>query len=80
MKIYWHGDSKNIVGERVRIARKKAKLTQADLIAKLQVAGLNFERSSLSRIESGERIVTDYEVVILAKTLNVTLKWLLEGN
>ena len=34
------------------------------------------ERDSISRIEIGTRFVTDYELKILAKTLDVSMEWL----
>lgn len=36
------------------------------------------ERDSVSRIEIGTRFVTDYELVILAKVLGVSMEWLTE--
>jgi transcriptional regulator with XRE-family HTH domain len=72
-------EGKNIVGPRVRQARKAAKplITQLDLIARLQVEGLNIDQSGLSKIESGHRPVTDKELVALAKSLKVSVNWLL---
>jgi len=69
----------NIIGERVRIARKKAKppITQVDLAARLQMLGLlQMDQAAVSRIESGFHEVTDVEVVKIAKALGVTVGWL----
>lgn len=77
MKIYDFEGKKNICGERVKLARKRAKLTQMDLAAKLQIAGVIMERDSISRIEIGTRFVADYEIVVLSKILNVSPAWLL---
>lgn len=77
MKIYDYDGKKNICGVRVHIARRKLKLTQNDLAAKLQINGINIERDSVSRIEIGTRFVADYELRELAKILNVSLNWLL---
>jgi transcriptional regulator with XRE-family HTH domain len=70
---------RNIIGERVRLAREKAKplITQADLAARLQVEGLRLERVTISKIETGYREVTDVEAVAIAKALGVTVGWLL---
>lgn len=51
-----------------------------DLAARLQVEGITMERDSVSRIEIGTRFVTDYELVVLARVLNVSLEWLTEQN
>ena len=77
MKIYDYNGKKNICGDRVHEARCKKRLTQSDLAARLQVAGINLERDSVSRIEIGTRFVADYELRALAKVLDVTSEWLL---
>jgi len=41
---------------------------------------IKLDRISISRIESGDRFVSDYEVVALAKALEVSLDWLLLGE
>ena len=77
MKIYdWNG-KKNICGNRVHEARQRLRMTQSDLAAQLQVAGIIMERDSVSRIEIGTRFVADYELLILAKCLKVSPAWLL---
>jgi len=82
MKIYWHNGSKNIIGTRVKEARQKSNppLTQQDLSARLSVNGYNIDRVSISKIEAGDRFVADYEVVAIAKTLNISVEWLLTGS
>jgi transcriptional regulator with XRE-family HTH domain len=68
----------NIVGARVREARKAAKpqITQLDLVARLQSQGLSIDQSGLSKIENGQRAVTDIQVAALAKALKVPIAWL----
>jgi transcriptional regulator with XRE-family HTH domain len=70
---------RNIIGERVRIARERVKpiITQADLAARLQVEGLHLERVTISKIETGYREVTDVEVRAIAKALGISVSWLL---
>ena len=76
MKIYYYKGRKNLCGDRVREARARLNITQADLAARLQVAGVIMERDSVSRIEIGTRFVTDYELVVLSNVLGVSLEWL----
>ena len=73
-------EKRNIVGERVRQARKATRppITQTDLVARLQVLGMQIDQSGLSKIESGRRPVMDFEVIALARALNVSVAWLLE--
>ena len=78
MKIYNYKGKLNICGQRVREARKDLKLSQKELAAKLQVENILLEQKAISRIERGERVVTDYELLHLARILKVDPKWLLE--
>lgn len=66
MKIYDYNGRKNLCGNRVKEARARLNITQADLAARLQVAGVTMERDSVSRIEIGTRFVTDYELSVLS--------------
>ena len=77
MKIYDYNGKKNICGNRIHEARCKLRLTQSDLAAQLQIAGIIIERDSISRIEIGTRFVADYELRELAKILKVSVNWLL---
>ena len=80
--IIWLVEKRNIVGARVRQARKIAKppITQVDLVARLQLLGVIIDQSGLSKIENGQRPVSDIEVVALAEALKVSVAWLLEGT
>ncbi len=70
---------KNICGE--RIARKRnaqmPALTQEQLTAKVQSLGLDIDRAAIAKIETKQRRVYDYEVVIFAKALNISISELL---
>ena len=80
MKINTPTHSKNIIGKRLKSFRKENKITQEDLSARLQTRGLTLDRTAISKIERGERLVPDYEVVIIADALNVSISWLLLGK
>lgn len=77
VKIYDYQGKKNVSGARIREARLKRRLTQADFAAQLQIAGITIERDSVSRIEIGTRFVADFELKVIAKVLNVSVDWLL---
>lgn len=76
MKIYDFGGAKNISGDRIHQARTTMRLSQADLAARMQVNGVIIEREAISKIETGNRFVTDYELLIFAKVLGVSMEWL----
>ena len=77
MKIYDFNGKKNISGERVREARIKMHLSQKALAVRLRLEGVELERDCISIIEIGTRFVADYEIKMIAKTLNVSVLWLL---
>lgn len=68
---------RNIVGARVTEARKRLGLKQVDLLAKLQVAGVEISIPALSLLEGQKRPVSDRELNALADILNVSADWLL---
>lgn len=77
MRLYKHDDKCNICGTVVRKLRERESLTQERLAAKLQCEGLNLTQMAVSRIETGERVVADFELVIIARTFNVHITELL---
>ena len=73
---------KNIVGVRLREARKAARpsLTQLDLVARLQSMGVSIEQSAISKIEAGQRPVYDYELPAFAEALKMPLTYFFESD
>jgi transcriptional regulator with XRE-family HTH domain len=67
----------NIVGRRVREARLAKGLTQDQLASALQLGGRNISRTGVAKIEMELRSVTDIELKLLAKTLKVSVGWLM---
>ena len=76
MKIYDYGGQKNISGDRIHQARTEKRISQADLSARMQVKGVLIEREAISKIETGDRFVTDYELMVFSDVLGVTMDWL----
>ena len=75
-KFLYHG-KKNICGDRIRMARLEKRLSQTDLARLLQLEGVPMEQDVISRMEMGDRLVTDYEVGTIAEVLDVPVLWLL---
>jgi transcriptional regulator with XRE-family HTH domain len=61
----------------VREAREKAGLSQDQLAAKIQLNGHALTQKAISRVETGLRIVPDYEIPLFAEALRVNPLWLL---
>ena len=77
MRLYTlDGEKCNISGERIRQWRVKAGITQEELAIQMQLNGLQMGQMAISRIETGERLVADFELTIFARVLGVTLEWL----
>ena len=68
---------RNLIGGRVTAARKAQGMKQVDLLAKLQLAGVDMSVPALSLLEGQKRPVSDIELNALADILNVSVDWLL---
>lgn len=68
----------NIVGQRLREARERAKIEQEDLCAMLAVDyDITMGRTVLSRVEHNKRPVRDRELFAFCQILNVSADWVL---
>lgn len=67
----------NTCGDRVRVARTNAGLSQEQLAARVQLSGHSLTQKAVSRIEAGTRVVPDFEIPLLADALTVDPLWLL---
>lgn len=66
----------NIVGKNVRKIRKNKGWTQDQLVARCNLINWNVSRGTLAKIESNVRRVTDIEVDLLSKALDVEVSQL----
>lgn len=78
VKIYKPEGRCNVSGEVVRETRERDNLSQEQLAARIQLAGLSITQKAISRIETGDRVVADYELEYLADALGVTVNYLLK--
>lgn len=77
MRLYTLDGNCNISGPRIREARVKAGMSQEELAVRMQLAGLQMGQMAVSRIETGKRLVPDFELPLLADALGVSTDWLL---
>lgn len=77
MKLYTYHGKCNLAGEQIRAARESSGMSQEQLAAKLQLAGINITQKAVSRVETGVRVVPDYELPAYAKALGVSILALL---
>ena len=66
----------NVIGPKIKKIRKRNKITQEDLCARLQILGYNINRSDISKIENGKKFVSDFEVFGFSKALKVQIEYL----
>ena len=68
---------RNIIGAKVTQARLEKGMKQIELLAKLQLAGIDISIPALSLLEGQKRPVSDIELNVLADVLGVSVNWLL---
>ena len=70
----------NLIGSHLRTVRIRKKISQQQLSDRLETYAVYVCRGSISRIESGERTVTDIEIDGFCKVLHVSLDTLFYGK
>ena len=68
------GKAQNMVGGKIRKLRTEQKMSQQMLSDRLETLAVYICRGSVSRIEDGQRTVTDIELYGLAKVLGVSVE------
>lgn len=63
----------NLCGKTVAQIRREKKLSQRKLAAKMQLLGFDVDHYFIRRVENGERFVTDIDLVIFARALDVPI-------
>ena len=71
-------EAQNVVGEKVKKFREERNLSQKAFSEKLETKAIYICRGSISRIESHERTVTDFELRAMAQILRVSFEELFE--
>ena len=67
----------NLCGQRLMELRKKRGLSQRGFAKQLQLLGYDMDYPVIRRIESGERYVTDIELVAFCKAFGIEVAELL---
>ena len=81
MKIYRYMDGNaNASGCKIKERREAAGLSQEQLAAKVQLVGLNLNQKAISRIETGDRVVPDFELLFFSEVFDVSVETLLDKD
>lgn len=68
---------RNLIGNNLKTFRKLKGISQEMFVAKLNLIGLDLDRTSLSRIENYNREVYDYELVYFSQVIEIDIADLL---
>ncbi|MFA6962726.1 MAG: helix-turn-helix transcriptional regulator [Opitutaceae bacterium] len=61
----------NLIGAELRNQRESKDWSQDDLARRCQLMGWDISRETVTRIETRQRLVSDYEVCLLAVALGI---------
>ena len=70
----------NLSGPKIADIRRAKKLSQRKLAIKMQLLGFDVDHYFIRRVENGERFVTDIDLVIFSRALNVPITELLSAE
>ncbi len=73
MKSNKYKEKSNYLGELIAENRKFQKISQNKLASKMQILGVNIGKNDISKIESGNRLIRDYELIAIKDILGLDL-------
>lgn len=68
----------NVSGKQIAKFRKELGMSQRQLADALQILGLDVDKNAIQRIESGQRFVTDIELIYISSALKKSVDQLLD--
>ena len=68
--------TKNCIGRQVYLFRIQKNMKQKDMLAQLQIKGIDIGQASLSDLEGQQRLATDIEVKALAEIFQISMEQL----
>ena len=74
--------TRNLCGKKIAVLRKNLpeKTSQRLLAEKMQIKGIDMDKTAIKRIENGERYVTDIELKAFSEIFSVSTEFLLEHS
>ncbi len=70
----------NVVGQNIRKYRERKGISQRQLANKLNLKGINLYHSDISRIETNDLFIRDYELIGICKILGITYEQIFEDT
>ena len=71
MKFFNFQGQRNLCGTIIRLERTKRKMSQIELANRMNAFGLETNTNTISNIELGYRILTDYELIVLSRIFEI---------
>lgn len=68
------------IGKNIRKIRENKKITQEELVAKLQLRGCDITRSAVAKIEVGQRHLYPDEICLIKEILNTDFDSIFYGT
>ena len=72
-RLTYFNNEKNISVKLIQDLRKKFNLSVEDFAIKLQLEGIDMSSQVIRNIENNKRTVTDFELLIIARALNISI-------
>lgn len=71
-----NGNRNNICGIKIKKLRMNLSppCSQRQLADKMQLLGIDLDKNAIQRIESGQRFITDIELIAFAEFFNIDVK------
>lgn len=69
---------KNLLGVKIREVRRARGISQRQVADDLAELGLIVDKNAVQRMESGQRFITDIELITIAKYLEIPVNELME--
>ncbi len=70
---------KNLLGVKMREVRRARGISQRQVADDLAELGLIVDKNAVQRMESGQRFITDIELITIAKYLEIPVNELMES-
>lgn len=72
-RLTYFNNEKNISAKLIQDLRKKFNLSVEDFAIRLQLEGIDMSSQVIRNIENNKRTVTDFELRIIARVLNISI-------
>ena len=69
---------KNITGKKIKAIRRKKNITQIQFAARLNTLGIDFNQTSVSKIETQTKFLIDFELKAIAQVFGIPIERLFD--